>query len=86
MEVGLYDQVLPDLSSDSLITFDFVLKDLLEFLFIVMTGSGDDTAKIFDAKTGSTKRTFKGHIGSVNALVVCFESRYFKLYELFLYF
>ena len=51
-----------------------------------MTGSGDDTAKIFDAKTGSTKRTFKGHIGSVNALVVCFDSRYFKLYELVLYF
>ena len=39
-----------------------------------MTGSGDDTAKIYDAKTGSTKRTFKGHVGSVNALVVRFLS------------
>jgi len=36
----------------------------------VLTGSGDDSAKIFDAKSGTNKRTFRGHVGSVNALVV----------------
>lgn len=38
--------------------------------FLVLTGSGDKTARAYDAKSGSCKRIFRGHTGSVNALIV----------------
>ena len=39
-------------------------------LFLVLTGSGDDTARVYDAKSGTCKRVFKGHIGAVNSVLV----------------
>ena len=38
--------------------------------FIVFTGSGDKTARAYDAKTGVLKRSFKGHTYAINCLAV----------------
>ena len=40
------------------------------FCFTVVTGSGDKTARAYDAKSGATKRIFKGHASSINSVVV----------------
>ena len=36
----------------------------------MFTGSGDNIARVYDAKTAVLKRSFKGHTYSVNCLTV----------------
>ena len=44
---------------------------ILSLLFAVYTGSGDTIARMFEAKSGTLKRTFKGHENAI----VCVEVR-----------
>lgn len=37
---------------------------------LVITGSGDNNVRVFDAKSGALKRTFKGHKYVVNCIMV----------------
>ena len=36
----------------------------------MFTGSGDNTVRVFESKSGTCKRTFSGHTGAVNCFVV----------------
>lgn len=42
------------------------------FSFAVYTGSGDAIARMFEAKSGTLKRAFKGHENAI----VCVEVKY----------
>jgi WD40 repeat protein len=42
---------------------------------LVFTGSGDGTVRVYNTKSGSCKRIFKGHEHAVNALVVSIHHR-----------
>jgi len=37
---------------------------------LVFTGSGDNNIKAFESKSGICKRTFSGHTGAVNCILV----------------
>ena len=49
----------------------FVYLFILFLFFSVFTGCGDNCGRVFDAKSGALKRTFKGHEFAVNAITVC---------------
>lgn len=38
--------------------------------FVVYTASGDGTVRVYNTKSGSCKRVYKGHEHAINALVV----------------
>ncbi len=42
----------------------------------IVTGSGDDTAKVWDATTGNELLTLRGHIYSVNSVAITEDSKY----------
>ena len=41
-----------------------------------LSGSSDDTMKLWDASTGKEIRTFSGHIGNVNSVSFSPDGRY----------
>ena len=46
------------------------MTTLFFHIFKVFTGCGDATARVFDAKSGSLKRTLAGHEFAINAIQV----------------
>lgn len=58
--------------------FIIFLICILFHSFLVFTGSGDSTVKVFESKSGTCKRTYTGHTYAVNCFVVSLNKFFFK--------